>query len=103
MALKIVDENVSISTVNIIGKLNITLNAPDGIEIIKDALITARNVVENPKETRKITIHYIGAPFYRLEIITKDYVDAENILSDALEIIEGKIKAKDGTIEFIRD
>ena len=48
-------------------------------------------------------IHYLGAPFYRLEIVSKDYLDAENILSDALEVIEAKVEKYNGTFEFIRD
>lgn len=101
--IQIVDDNVKISTVSIIGKLKILLPSSNGIEVIKDALMTAKNLIPNPRETRKISISYLGAPFYRLEIITKDYMDAENILSDACEIIEEKIKANNGTFEFIRD
>ncbi|MGQ4872529.1 MAG: translation initiation factor IF-2 subunit alpha [Promethearchaeia archaeon] len=101
--LRIVDENVKISTVSIVGKIKIMVTDPNGVEIIKDALISARNVVKNPKETRRISITYIGAPFYRLEIVSKDYLDAENILSDALEIIEEKISKNNGVFEFIRD
>ncbi|MHA1148821.1 MAG: translation initiation factor IF-2 subunit alpha [Promethearchaeota archaeon] len=101
--IKIVDDNVKISTVSIVGKLKIILTNSNGIEIIKDALISAKKVIPNPKETRKISISYLGAPFYRLEIVTKDYVDAENLLSEALEIVEEKIKEHNGTFEFIRD
>ncbi len=101
--LKIVDENVEISTVSIIGKVMFRLMAENGIDIIKDTLIAAGNVVKKPKETRKIKISYIAAPFYRLEIITKDYLDAENILSDALDIVEGSAQEHDGLFEFVRD
>jgi translation initiation factor 2 alpha subunit (eIF-2alpha) len=36
-------------------------------------------------------------------VTTKDYLDAENILSDALEIIEQKTNQYKGNYEFIRD
>jgi len=100
--LKIVDENVEISTVNISGKVKLSFNSENGIDQIKETLIEASNVIDS-KETRKIVINYLAAPFYRLEVITKDYLDAENILSDALEIIEQKAVQNNGTFEFIRD
>jgi translation initiation factor 2 subunit 1 len=101
--MKIVDENVEISTVNIVGKLKLMNTDGDGIEKIKITLAKASKVIEKPKETRNIKILYIGAPFYRVEIISKDYLDAENILSDSLEIIESMSKEYNSTYEFIRD
>lgn len=101
--LKIVDENVEISTVNIIGKIKLINTDGDGIEKIKEALLEIKKIVENPKETRKLSLSYIGAPFYRLEIVSKDYLDAENILSDAIEILEEKSKNTNTSFEFIRD
>lgn len=101
--LKIVQENVEISTVSIIGKVKLSFISENGVELVKEALLEAMKVVENPKETRKITISYIGTPFYRIEVVSKDYIDAEGILSDALEIIQGKAEQHDGQFEFIRD
>ena len=100
--LKIVDENVEISTVSIAGKVKLSFNSENGIEQIKESLIEAQTVIDS-MDTRNITISYIAAPFYRLEVITKDYLDAENILSDALGIIEHKADEYNGSFEFIRD
>lgn len=101
--MNIVNENVKISTISIIGKIKLSYNNENGIELIKESLNGAMKVVENPKETRSIDISYIAAPYYRLEIISKDYLDAENILSEALEIIETKVNEYNGTFDFIRD
>ena len=60
-------------------------------------------VVEEPKETRKINLSYLGAPFYRLEIISKDYLDAENILSDTIDVLENTTQQNNGSFEFLRD
>jgi translation initiation factor 2 subunit 1 len=100
--LKIVDENVSISTVSISGKVKLSFTEDNGIELIKESLLNALNVIEQ-KKTRNINISYIAAPFYRLEVVSKDYLDAENILSDALEVIEQKSNEYNGSFEFIRD
>ncbi len=101
--LKIVDENVKISTVNIVGKIVISYNAENGIDLVKEALSKAKKVIENPKETRYLNISYIAAPYYRLDIVAKDYLDAEQILSDALQIIETKANEYKGSFDFIRD
>ncbi|MFX1497261.1 MAG: S1 RNA-binding domain-containing protein [Promethearchaeota archaeon] len=100
---KIVDENVEISTVNIIGKIKLMNTDGDGIEKVKEALLEIKKIVENPKDTRKLGLSYVGAPFYRLEIVSKDYLDAENILSDAIEILEARSKNTNTSFEFIRD
>jgi translation initiation factor 2 subunit 1 len=100
--LKIVDENIQVSTVTISGKVKLSFNSENGVDKIKESLLDALKVIES-KETRKISINYIAAPYYRLEVITKDYLDAENILSDALEIIDQKASQYKGNYEFIRD
>ncbi|MFX1411335.1 MAG: translation initiation factor IF-2 subunit alpha [Promethearchaeota archaeon] len=100
--LKIIDENVKISTVSISGKIKLSFISENGVDYIKESLIEAKNIIKS-KQTRGINISYIAAPYYRLEIISKDYLDAENILSDALEIIEQKATKYDGNFEFIRD
>ncbi|MHA1526253.1 MAG: hypothetical protein ACTSQD_04420 [Promethearchaeota archaeon] len=101
--LEIVNENVDISTVEIIGKIRLTFTSENGIELIKKSLLDARKIIENPKETRSLKINYIAAPYYRLEIVSKDYLDAESILSDTLDVIETHVQENNGEFEFIRD
>ena len=101
--LQVIDENVEISTINIVGKIRISYNAENGIDLVKESLIEAKKIIKNPKETRKLSIIYIAAPFYRLEIVSKDYLDAENILSEVLDVIEAKVEKYEGNFDFIRD
>ena len=101
--LEIVEENVNISTVSIIGKIKLIITTGNGIDIIKDVLIRARNTLEEQKETRSLSINYIGAPYYRMEIVAKDYLDAENIIEGALDLIKTEVEKYDGVFEFVRD
>ena len=101
--LKIVDENVEISTVNIMGKIKLVNRNGDGIIKVKEILNEVLKVIDNPVETRKLSLLYLGAPYYRLEIVSKDYLDAESILSDALEVLETSTQKTDSSFEFIRD
>jgi translation initiation factor 2 subunit 1 len=89
--------------VNIIGKIKLKFNKEDGIDLIKDILTKAKSVIDDKKDTRDIKISYIAAPMYRMEIISKNYLDAENILSDAIELIEDHAKQYNGEFEFIRE
>ncbi|MBD3196684.1 MAG: S1 RNA-binding domain-containing protein [Candidatus Lokiarchaeota archaeon] len=100
--LSIIDENVEISTVTISGKLKLKFSQGNGIELIKEVLHKAGQTVENPKVTRNLEISYIAAPFYRIEVISKDYLDAENILSDMLDTIEEDVDRYDAVYDFIR-
>jgi len=102
LLLKIIDENVNISTVTISGMIKLSFNSENGIELIRDSLLEALKLVEST-ETRNVNINYIAAPLYKLEIVSKDYLDAENILSDVLETIEQKSEGTNGYFEFIRD
>ena len=101
--IKIVDENVKISTVSVKGKIKLMFLSENGIDLIKESLLEARGVVKNPKETRSLKITYMGAPFYRVEIVSKDYLDAEGILSEVLEVVSEKAGKYNGQFEFIRD
>jgi translation initiation factor 2 subunit 1 len=101
--LKIVNENVEISTVKIIGKIKLINKSGDGITKIKDALNKIVNVVNKPVDTRNINLLYLGAPYYRLEIVSKDYLDAESILSDVLEVLESSTQKDESSFEFIRN
>ena len=101
--LKIVNENVEVSTVNIIGKIKLINKSGDGIIKIKETLNEVTKVIEKPVETRNLSLSYLGAPYYRLEIVSKDYLDAESILSDALEVLESTTQKNEGSFEFIRD
>lgn len=101
--LKIIEENVEVSTVNIKGKIKLMNRSGDGITMIKDTLNNIMKIVAKPKATRNINLSYLGAPFYRIEITSKDYLDAEGILSDAIEVLENSIQDGDSSYEFIRD
>jgi translation initiation factor 2 subunit 1 len=101
--LKIVDENVEIATVKISGKVKLMYTDGDGIEKIKETFLNIKNIIENPRDTRKLEISYIGAPFYKIEVTSKDYLDAENILSDAVEILDSKTSKHKGSFELIRN
>lgn len=77
-----VKDKIKPPEVNISGVLKITSYEENGIETIK-------TVLEKHSKEEGTTIQYMGAPKYKLEIISKDYKTAENILK---KIIKGLTK-----------
>ncbi|MFP4654575.1 MAG: translation initiation factor IF-2 subunit alpha [Methanohalobium sp.] len=99
---KIAQDNIKIPYVEIAGYLDLTSHAPNGIEIIKEAMKAADNTKENYDNDVKINISYIGAPRYRIKINAPDYKTAENALKKAAENVISTIKELGGKGEFYR-
>jgi len=95
-----IDENIMLQRVFIEGQFEIIVYCENGVEIIKDAILSAANI---PKENSvEIYFRYIGAPYYPIKIIAKDFPTAENYLKKIKDIIFEKIQKVNGHIAFER-
>jgi translation initiation factor 2 subunit 1 len=72
--------------------------APDGIDIIKEALKRAENAGNG-----KIAINYLGSGLYRLMIKAPDYKEAEKLMKNATESAIALVTKHEGMAEFSRD
>ena len=88
---------IKLPSVEIRGIMEITNNKSDGVEIIKKALL---DVI---KKDDTIDITYLGAPKYRLSIISEDFKSAEKLLKPIIEEIETNIEKKKGSFKFTRE
>ena len=79
--------------------LELSNNSSNGIEIIRKILLDAIDGSDN----EKIEITYIGAPKYRLSIISQDFKTAEKALKPILEKIEKSTLKQNGTFKFSRE
>ncbi|MHA1340643.1 MAG: S1 RNA-binding domain-containing protein [Promethearchaeota archaeon] len=96
----LIDTNIQLQRIFIEGQFEIVVYCENGIEIIKDALLSALSI---PKEKYvEFKIHYIGAPYYPIKIIAKDFPSAEKYLKKIKEIIFKKIESKGGNVAFER-
>ncbi len=91
----IVKDKIKPPEVTVSGILKIESDAPDGIELIKKALMQIKKD-ENAK------ISYISAPDYRLVVKSKDYKTAEYLIKSISSAIIEAIKKLKGKAEFIR-
>jgi translation initiation factor 2 subunit 1 len=94
----IVKEKIKIPEVQIKGVLTLTSYAPNGIEIIKEAIKKAEEKGDN-----KLSIKYAGAGKYKLLITAPDYKEAEKIIKSSVAAAEKVMEKNDSFFEFERE
>lgn len=73
---------------------SLTCTTFDGIEVIKEALLTAKHEIND--ETWKLDFKMIAPPVYKCEVITHQRAEGEQKLRDALAIIKRVMRANKG-------
>jgi translation initiation factor 2 subunit 1 len=92
---------VEIPRVTINAEFEITVPKSNGIEIIKEALIKARDRANEEKEV-EVKFSYQGAPRYRIDITAPDYYKAEEVLESIAGEILRVIKEAGGEATLLR-
>ncbi|MGB9936430.1 MAG: translation initiation factor IF-2 subunit alpha [Methanobacterium sp.] len=92
---EVAKKNISPPEVNITGYINLHSYAPNGVEVIRDALGSV--------ETEEITVQCVGAPRYRIIVTSSDYLTAENMLKKAAQTCIDTVVAEGGEGEFQRE
>ncbi|MDW7727164.1 MAG: translation initiation factor IF-2 subunit alpha [Candidatus Methanoperedens sp.] len=99
MITQVANENLKKPQVDISGYVDLTCPNPDGIEVIRKALIKAN---EADGDDIKVDVSYVGAPRYRINVIAPDYKKAENILKKSSDSAIKIVQKAGGTGEFFR-
>ncbi|MHC1600045.1 MAG: translation initiation factor IF-2 subunit alpha [Candidatus Methanospirareceae archaeon] len=103
--------NVKLPSVQINGYVELKCPLPNGVEIIKEALTKAEEVLktkpsgeDKERDTNSTTVEcsYIGAPRYKIRVRARHYKEAENILSNAANAAIEAIKRNKGYGKFYR-
>ncbi len=89
-------ENITPPFVTISGTLEVSSEAPNGVEIVKEALKKAKESGEN------IDVYYVGSPKYRIRVIAEDYKTAEKIMKNAADTAIDYVTEAGGQGEFRR-
>ncbi|KPU62679.1 translation initiation factor IF-2 subunit alpha [Thermococcus sp. EP1] len=98
---EIITNYVEIPTVTIDAEFEITVATPNGVEVIREALIKARDRA-NEEEGIEVKFSYLGAPRYRIDITAPDYYKAEGVLEKIASEILNVIKQAGGEASLIR-
>ncbi|NOZ82410.1 MAG: translation initiation factor IF-2 subunit alpha [Euryarchaeota archaeon] len=99
--VKLAQENVSISKVKIHGFVELRSRAPDGVEVIRKALLAAKEAGKDA-EGVSLDIAYVGSPRYRITVVAYDYKTAEEVLRRAGETAVKMVVAEKGEGRFYR-
>ncbi len=97
--LKVAEDNVKSSHVEITGYVDITTPRPDGVSFIKKTFKAAERIKEDDVD---VSVTYVGAPTYRIHVKALDYKTAENILKATAEKAIKTIEKYDGSGAFRR-
>ena len=92
---EVAQKNISPPEVQITGYVDMTSYAPNGVEIIRNAL--------NSINEDNVSIQCVGAPRYRLLVKSSDYITAETILKEAADKAIETVLAAGGEGEFHRE
>ena len=101
-ALKpIIESYVEVPRVTINAEFEITVPTPDGVDIIREALIKARDRA-NEEDEIDVRFTYQGAPRYRIDVTAPDYYKAEEVLEAIADEILSVIRKAGGEATLIR-
>jgi translation initiation factor 2 subunit 1 len=93
-------EKIRLPLVKIKGTIELQCMKPNGVEYIRDALLSAQRI-EKPEGTQ-IHVYVVAAPKYAVEVQAKDYKEAEGLLQKASETALKTITKAGGTGSFQR-
>ncbi|RLF17064.1 MAG: translation initiation factor IF-2 subunit alpha [Thermoprotei archaeon] len=99
---EIAKTHIEIPKVKLNGIVTLTCLSAKGIIAIKEALLKAAEYLKSQKDI-KWRIYTVGAPRYRIEIITSNPKEGEKILREAANIAINVIKKYGGFGSFTRE
>lgn len=92
---EVIDQKIRPAEVSIKGNLKLVSYAPNGVEIVKEALKKGTN--------KNIKISYIGGGKYSIKVKASDYKTAEKMLKESTEAIISYAEKNDVQASFERE
>jgi len=86
--------NVEPPLVEVTGYVDLKCPTSNGVEVIRDALIKARDMEKNSGV--KVEVQYIGSPRYSIRVVAPSYKIAEGILRKAAEVAIAAVEREKG-------
>ena len=100
--LEIAIENIIPPFVEIKGSLNLSVNSENGVEVIKEALLSAEKY-SSEKDEISVMCYYDGAPEYRMVLKAPDFKTAEDLWIEVSKSVVSIIEENDGQVVCYRD
>ena len=90
-----IKEKIKPIEVSVSGTLTLKSYNGSGVDDIKSILL---KIIE-----KKVSVQYLGAPKYKLSVISKDYKSAENIMKNAVDYAISSAKKLDCEINLLKN
>jgi translation initiation factor 2 subunit 1 len=87
-------------TFSVVGHVNLSCTTSDGVEVIKSAMVKARESFKGDGTT--VEFHLVGSPKYRIGVTAPSYKSAENALKQAADLAIFEVVKAGGKGEFKR-
>ena len=100
--IEIAIENIIPPFVEIKGSLNLSINVDNGVDVIRDALISAEQY-SSEKDEVSVMCFYDGAPEYRLVLKAPDFKTAEDLWVEVTDSIIKVMEENGGQAATFRD
>ena len=100
--IEIAIENIIPPFVEIKGSLNLSINVDNGVDVIRDALISAEQY-SSVKDEVSVMCFYDGAPEYRLVLKAPDFKTAEDLWVEVTDSIIKVMEENGGQAATFRD
>ena len=100
--IEIAIENIIPPFVEIKGSLNLSINVDNGVNVIRDALISAEQY-SSEKDEVSVMCFYDGAPEYRLVLKAPDFKTAEDLWVEVTDSIIKVMEENGGQAATFRD
>jgi len=97
---EIAKERIKTSMVKVKGTLELQCAEPDGVSLIREALLSAKRI-QKPRGSR-VNVYVVAAPRYRIEVLAENYQEAEQVLKKATETALKNIAEARGKGSFER-
>ncbi|MDI6643036.1 MAG: translation initiation factor IF-2 subunit alpha [Candidatus Hodarchaeaceae archaeon] len=85
-------------TYKVVGYVSLSCPTPDGVEVIKSAMINARDSVRD--DSINVEFYYVGSPRYRIEVVAPSYKAAEQAMQRATQMAIEAVAKAGGRGEF---
>jgi translation initiation factor 2 subunit 1 len=97
---EVASQNIKKPRVRVTGTLTLTCNDSDGVEVIKNVLVSATDGLGEEEEAK---ITYLGAPRYMVTVTAPDYKKAEKAVATVFKKVKDGIEGRDGCATFERE
>ena len=93
----LVKQRIKPQKIMISGKINMFVYESDGVEVIKEIVAKTLKLKEEG-----VTIKYLGAGNYKLDVVADDYKQGEKMIEEVTSFIQKEMKTHNGSYGFER-